>query len=98
MTSTEYQKKFYKDNPEKYKKHKEKMNKYFKTPEGRKKNRDACRRFRKEHPRYYNPYNKARYDLAKQLNICPKCYKPTEGNIYCKVCITKIKKQNDFRK
>ena len=94
MTTVKVQREYWKNNPDKYKRHLKYMSDYIKTDKGRLQNTIATRNFRKRHPLL----RKKRYRLMKRKGICCVCERNTveKGYVSCNEC--RVQRKNRYKK
>ena len=89
MTTTEYQKKYWKNNPDKYKtmlkKIKERINSSEKIKREYLKTR---KKWIAKHPKYLSEYMKKKRADAKLNGICTQCFKNNlKSSALCSICL-----------
>jgi len=89
MPSAEYQREYWKKNPDKYEKHKVRMREYLQK--NRKKNIERCKEWQDSID--YAKYHRDRRAKRIKEGYCSRCtrYKAVEGRKECQKCI-------DYRK
>ena len=88
---------YWKENPKRYKEHKERMRLY---QEKRRKAGFTNAEFQRTHPTYYSDYMKKKRKKAKRQHLCITCFKRKswDGTVHCKICLAKSRRKEMMHK
>ncbi|MBW2982579.1 hypothetical protein KY343_06875 [Candidatus Woesearchaeota archaeon] len=80
---------FWKNNPDKYKRHKKKMLEYSRSERGKIVRSKANKKFKAKNPNYLKEYMKKRRQECREKGLCTRCLKrpkKDEKSFICQYC------------